>query len=43
MHNIAHMGEMINARKSLVRKPKQKKPLCRPRHRWKYNIKMVLK
>jgi hypothetical protein len=27
----------------LVGKPKEKKPLERPRHRWKYNIKIHLK
>jgi hypothetical protein len=27
----------------LVGKPERKRPLGRPRHRWKYNVKMDLK
>jgi hypothetical protein len=34
------MGEMINANKLLVGKPKRKRPLSRPRRRWENNIKM---
>jgi hypothetical protein len=31
-------GEMTNADKILVRKPEAKRPLRRPRYRWKDNI-----
>jgi hypothetical protein len=31
---VAHMREMRNAYSILVRKPKEKRPLGRPRHRW---------
>jgi hypothetical protein len=37
------MGEMRNAYKILVRKPKGKIPVGRPRHRWEDNIGMDLK
>jgi hypothetical protein len=36
-------GDMINAYRMLVGKPEGKKPLGRPRRRWKDNIKMDLK
>jgi hypothetical protein len=36
------MGEMHNACKVLVRKPKRKRQLGRRRHRWEENIKMDL-
>jgi glycine cleavage system protein P-like pyridoxal-binding family len=32
------MGDMRNAYKILIRKPKGKRPLGRPSCRWKYNI-----
>jgi hypothetical protein len=38
-----HVGEKRNAHVVLVRKPEGKRPLGRPRHRWKNNIKMYLK
>jgi len=37
------MGEMRNEYKILVGKPERKKPLGRPRCRWKGNIKMDLR
>jgi len=36
-------GEITNVYKILVRKPKGKRPLVRPRHMWKHNIKINLK
>jgi hypothetical protein len=41
--HVAHLGEMINAYSILLRKPKGKRPLGRPRHRQEHNIKMDLK
>jgi hypothetical protein len=41
--NIARMGEMRNAHKILVTKHEGRKPLGRPEHRWKNNIKMDFK
>jgi hypothetical protein len=37
---VACMGEMRNALKILVRKPEEKRPHGRPRHRWEVNIRM---
>jgi hypothetical protein len=37
------MGEIRNVYKILVRNPKGKRCLRRPRHRWKYNIRMDLR
>jgi hypothetical protein len=37
------MEEMRSAYKILVRKPEGKRILGKPRHRWKYNIKLDLK
>jgi hypothetical protein len=34
-------GDMINAYTILVIMPKGKRPLGRPRRRWKYNIKWI--
>jgi hypothetical protein len=36
------MGERRGVYRVLVGKPKEKRPLGRPRHRWEYNIKMDL-
>jgi hypothetical protein len=38
--HVAHMRERRNACRVLVGKPKGKRPLRRPRHRWEDNIKM---
>jgi hypothetical protein len=37
------MEEMINACKTLVEKPEGKRPLARPRRRWKGDIRMDLR
>jgi hypothetical protein len=34
---VAHMDEIRNVYKILVRKPERKRPLERPRHRWEGN------
>ena len=39
---MARMGEWRGVHKVLVRKPEGKRPLGRPRRRWKDNIKMDL-
>jgi hypothetical protein len=36
------MGDKRNAYRLLVRRPKEKRPLGRPRHRWVDNIRMDL-
>jgi len=36
------MGEGRGVHRLLVRKPEEKRPLRRPRHRWEDNIKMDL-
>jgi hypothetical protein len=41
--NTACVGEKSNAYRILVRKPKGKRPIVRPRHRWEFNIKMDLR
>jgi hypothetical protein len=41
--HLAQMGEKRNTYRILVRKPKGKRPVGRPRRRWVDNIKMVLK
>ena len=38
--NVARMGEGRGVYRVLVGKPEGKRPLGRPRHRWKDNIKM---
>jgi hypothetical protein len=40
--HVAHMGEDEGVHRVLVWKPEGKRPLERPRHRWKDNIKMDL-
>jgi hypothetical protein len=40
---VACMGEMRNARSILIGKREWKRPLGRPRRRWKDNIKMTLR
>jgi hypothetical protein len=40
--HVARMGEERNVHRLLVGKPKGKRPLGRPRHRWIDNIKMDL-
>jgi hypothetical protein len=41
--HVAHMGEMINAYKILVRKPERKRSLGRHRCRWEDIIRMDLR
>ncbi|KAJ4445269.1 hypothetical protein ANN_07070 [Periplaneta americana] len=41
--HVARMGESRNAYRVLVGRPEGKKPLARPRRRWKDNIKMDLR
>jgi hypothetical protein len=41
--HVAHMGEIINVCKMLVRNPEENRLLDKPRHRWEDNIKMDLK
>jgi hypothetical protein len=40
--HVARMGEDSGVHRVLVGKPEEKRPLGRPRHRWKDNIKMDL-
>jgi hypothetical protein len=37
------MGEKRHAYRILVRKPEEKRPLRRPRHRWEDNIRIDLR
>jgi transposase len=39
---VARMGEERNVYSVLVGKPERKRPLGRPRRRWRYGIKKVL-
>jgi hypothetical protein len=41
--HVACMGEVRNAYKILVGKSEEKRPLGRPKHRWKDNIRMDLR
>jgi len=41
--HVAHIGEVRNAYRILVRKPEGKRPLRRFRHRWEDNVRMDLK
>ena len=38
--HVGRMGERRGVHRLLVGKPKEKRPLGRPRHRWEDNIKM---
>jgi hypothetical protein len=40
--HVAHMGKERGVYRVLVGKPEIKRPLGRPRHRWKDNVKMDL-
>ena len=40
--HVVLMGEGRGVHRVLVRKPEEKRPLGRPRHRWEDNIKMDL-
>jgi hypothetical protein len=40
---VAHMGEMGNVYKILVKKPERERPHGRPRYRWEDNIRMDLR
>jgi hypothetical protein len=40
--HVARMGEKKDAYRILVGRPKERRPLGRPRRRWEYNIKMDL-
>jgi hypothetical protein len=41
--HMAHMGEGRDDYRVLVSRPEGKRPLGRPRHRWKGNIKWTLR
>jgi hypothetical protein len=41
--HVAHMGEGRNVYRVLMGKPKGKRPLEKPRHRWEDGIKMDLR
>jgi len=41
--HVAHREDMRTVNKILVRKPTGKRPLRRPRHRWKDNIRMYVR
>jgi hypothetical protein len=41
--HVARKGEGRSVYRVLVRKPEGKRPLVKPRHRWKDNIKMDLR
>jgi hypothetical protein len=41
--HVAHMGERRGVYRVLVKKPDGKRLLGRPRHRWKYNIKIIIR
>jgi hypothetical protein len=40
--HVAHMGDKTGTYRALVERPKARRPLGRPRHRWEDNIKMDL-
>jgi tRNA(Arg) A34 adenosine deaminase TadA len=41
--HVAYMGEERTVYKVLVRKPEERRPLRRPRHRWENGIEMDLR
>jgi hypothetical protein len=41
--HVAHVGERKHAYRVLVGKPEERRPLGRPRPRWKDNIKIDLR
>jgi hypothetical protein len=41
VENVAHMGQIRNAYEILIRKPEWKRPLERPRYRWKDDIRQI--
>jgi hypothetical protein len=41
--HVACMGEMKSAYKILVGRPKGRRPIMKPTHRWEDNIRMVLR
>jgi len=41
--HVAHMEERRDVYRVLVGKPEGRRPLGRPRHRWKHNIRMDLR
>jgi hypothetical protein len=43
MGHVAHMGDMINVYKISIVEPEGKRPLRRPRHRWKDTSKVDFK
>jgi hypothetical protein len=40
--HVAHIGEMRNAYKFIIRRPEGRRPLGRLRYRWEDNIRMDL-
>jgi hypothetical protein len=43
VEHVAHMEDMRNAYKIMVRKPEGKRPHGRPRYRWEDNIRLDLR
>jgi hypothetical protein len=43
VEHVAHMGKVRGVYRVLVGKPKGKRPLGRPRHKWEDNIKLDLR
>jgi len=41
--HVAHMGENRNTYRVLVRKPEGRRPLGRPRHRWRIILRWILR
>jgi len=40
--HVGSMGEMRNAYRILIGRPREKRPLIRPRRKWENNIKVAL-